>query len=625
MDCTYKNPNAPIEDRVKDLLSRMTLQEKIGQMTQIERSVATPADLKSFSIGSILSAGGSVPFQKALPADWADMVDKFQQAALESRLGIPLIYGIDAVHGNNSVYGATIFPHNVGLGATRDADLAQRIGAATALEVRATGIHYDFAPCVAVCRDPRWGRCFECYSEDTNIVRKMTSIITGLQGKPPADYPKGYPFVAGRYTSLETCFNLSSSSLLDSRNNVIACAKHFVGDGGTEKGINEGNTILSYDDLESIHMAPYLDCISQGVSTIMASYSSWNGRQLHADHFLLTEILKDKLGFKGFVISDWEALDRLTEPRGSNYRYCISTAVNAGIDMVMVPLRYKQFMDDLTFLVESGEVLMSRIDDAVERILRVKFVAGLFEYPFSDRSLLDIVGCKLHRELAREAVRKSLVLLKNGKNPENPFLPLDRTAKRILVAGSHADNLGYQCGGWTSTWFGGSGRITIGTTILDAIRESAGDKTEVIYDEYPSTNTLAGQYSFAIVVVGEPPYAETLGDNKELVIPFNGSDIISSVADKIPTLAILISGRPLVLEPQVLEKVDAFIAAWLPGTEGRGVTDVVFGDFEFEGRLPMTWFRSKDQLPMNPGQNSYDPLFPLGFGLTYNKEKKPQE
>ncbi|TYH36808.1 hypothetical protein ES332_D13G291100v1 [Gossypium tomentosum] len=606
MDCTYKNPNAPIEDRVKDLLSRMTLQEKIGQMTQIERSVATPADLKSFSIGSILSAGGSVPFQKALPADWADMVDKFQQAALESRLGIPLIYGIDAVHGNNSVYGATIFPHNVGLGATRDADLAQRIGAATALEVRATGIHYDFAPCVAVCRDPRWGRCFECYSEDTNIVRKMTSIITGLQGKPPADYPKGYPFVAGR-------------------NNVIACAKHFVGDGGTEKGINEGNTILSYDDLESIHMAPYLDCISQGVSTIMASYSSWNGRQLHADHFLLTEILKDKLGFKGFVISDWEALDRLTEPRGSNYRYCISTAVNAGIDMVMVPLRYKQFMDDLTFLVESGEVLMSRIDDAVERILRVKIVAGLFEYPFSDRSLLDIVGCKLHRELAREAVRKSLVLLKNGKNPENPFLPLDRTAKRILVAGSHADNLGYQCGGWTSTWFGGSGRITIGTTILDAIRESAGDKTEVIYDEYPSTNTLAGQYSFAIVVVGEPPYAETLGDNKELVIPFNGSDIISSVADKIPTLAILISGRPLVLEPQVLEKVDAFIAAWLPGTEGRGATDVVFGDFEFEGRLPMTWFRSNDQLPMNPGQNSYDPLFPLGFGLTYNKEKKPQE
>ncbi|XVE59380.1 hypothetical protein DITRI_Ditri05aG0041900 [Diplodiscus trichospermus] len=434
----------------------------------------------------------------------------------------------------------------------------------------------------------------------------MTSIITGLQGQPTLGHPKGYPFVAGR-------------------NKVIACAKHFVGDGGTEMGINEGNTVLSYDDLERIHMAPYLDCISQGVSTIMASYSSWNERKLHADSFLLTEILKDRLGFKGFVISDWEALDRLCEPRGSNYRYCVSTAVNAGIDMVMVPHRYEQFIEDLTFLVESGEVQMSRIDDAVERILRVKFVSGVFEYPFSDRSLLDIVGCKLHRELAREAVRKSLVLLKNGKNPENPFLPLDRNAKRILLAGTHADNLGYQCGGWTGTWLGDSGRITIGTTILDAVRESVGDKTEVIYDQYPSPSSLAGQsFSFAIVVVGEPPYAETVGDKGELVIPFNGSDIICSVAETIPTLAILISGRPLVLEPQVLEKVDAFVAAWLPGTEGGGITDVVFGDFDFEGRLPMTWFRSFEQLPINAGHDPYDPLFPLGFGLTYKKEKPLQ-
>ncbi|OMO90514.1 hypothetical protein COLO4_19105 [Corchorus olitorius] len=605
MDCVYKNPNAPIEDRVKDLLSRMTLQEKIGQMTQIERTVATatPSALRDYSIGSILSAGGSMPFAKALSSDWADMVDGFQRVALESRLGIPLIYGIDAVHGNNSVYGATIFPHNVGLGATRDADLAQRIGAATALEVRASGIQYTFAPCVAVCRDPRWGRSYECYSEDTNIVRKLTSIVTGLQGQPPVEHPKGYPFVAGR-------------------NNVIACAKHFVGDGGTEKGINEGDTIVSYEDLERIHMAPYLDCIAQGVATIMASYSSWNGCKLHAHRFLLTDILKDKLGFKGFVISDWEALDRLCEPKGSNYRYCISTAVNAGIDMVMVPFRYKQFVEDMTFLVKTGEVKMSRIDDAVERILRVKFVSGLFEYPFSDRSLLDIVGCKLHRELAREAVRKSLVLLKNGKNPENPFLPLDRNAKRILVAGSHADDLGYQCGGWTGTWHGDSGRITIGTTILDAIREAVGDKTEVIYDQYPSADSLAGQnFSFAVVVVGEPPYAESLGDNPELAIPFNGSDIISSVADSIPTLVIVISGRPLYLEPWLLGKVDALIAAWLPGTEGTGITDVIFGDYDFEGRLPMTWFKSVKQLPINAGQNSYDPLFPLGFGLAYNKKK----
>ncbi|KAJ1381120.1 Glycoside hydrolase, family 3, N-terminal, partial [Sesbania bispinosa] len=375
MDCLYKNPNEPIEARVKDLLSRMTLKEKIGQMTQIERSVSTPSVIRDFCIGSILSAGGSVPFENAMSSDWADMVDGFQKSALESRLGIPLIYGIDAVHGNNSVYGATIFPHNIGLGATRDADLAQRIGAATALEVKASGIHYNFAPCVAVCKDPRWGRSYECYSEDTEIVRKMTSIVSGLQGQPPQGHKHGYPFVAGR-------------------NNVIACAKHFVGDGGTYKGVNEGDTKISYEDLERIHMAPYLDCISQGVSTIMASYSSWNGRKLHADRFLLTEVLKEKLGFKGFVISDWEGLDRLCQPHGSNYRYCISSAINAGIDMVMVPSRYELFIEDLTFLIESGEVPISRIDDAVERILRVKFAAGLFEFPFSDRSLLDIVGCK---------------------------------------------------------------------------------------------------------------------------------------------------------------------------------------------------------------------------------------
>ncbi|KAL9415826.1 hypothetical protein AB3S75_039091 [Citrus x aurantiifolia] len=603
MECIYRNPNAHVEDRIKDLLSRMTLKEKIGQMTQIERGVATPSVLKDLSIGSILSSGGSMPSVNALSAGWADMVDGFQKAALASRLGIPLIYGIDAVHGNNSVYGATVFPHNVNLGATRDGDLARRIGVATALEVRASGIHYTFAPCVAVGKDPRWGRYYESYSEDTEIVRKMTSIVSGLQGQPPKEHPKGYPYVAGR-------------------NNVVACAKHFVGDGGTERGINEGNTISTYDDLEKIHMAPYLDCISQGVCTIMASYSSWNGRKLHADHFLLTEVLKNKLGFKGFVISDWEGLDRLSQPHGSNYRYCISTAVNAGIDMVMVPHRFDQFFEDLTYLVESGKVPMSRIDDAVERILRVKFVAGLFEYPFSDRSLLNIVGCKLHRELAREAVRKSLVLLKNGKKPEKPFLPLDRNAKRILVVGTHADDLGYQCGGWTKTWFGMSGKITIGTTILEAVKEAVGDETEVIYEKYPSPDTfVAGDFSFAIAAVGEEPYAETLGDNSELIIPLNGGDVISLVAERIPTLAILVSGRPLVLEPQLLEKADALVAAWLPGSEGSGIADVVFGDHDFTGRLPVTWFRSVQQLPMNVADNTYDPLFPLGFGLMYKKEK----
>ncbi|OIW19939.1 hypothetical protein TanjilG_30873 [Lupinus angustifolius] len=602
MDFVYKNPNEPIEARVRDLLSRMTLKEKIGQMTQIERTVATPSSLIHLSIGSILSCGGSAPFENAMSSDWADMVDGFQKSALESRLGIPLIYGIDAVHGNNNVYGATIFPHNIGLGATRDADLARRIGAATALEVKASGVHYTFAPCVAVCKDPRWGRCFESYSEDTEIVRKMTSFVSGLQGQPPEGHKHGYPFVAGR-------------------ENVIACAKHFVGDGGTYKGMNEGNTALSYEELEKIHMAPYLDCISQGVSTIMASYSSWNGHKLHANNFLLTEILKEKLGFKGFVISDYEGIDRLCDPRGSDYRYCISSAINAGIDMVMVGVRFEQFIEDLTFLVESGEVPISRIDDAVERILRVKFVAGLFEIPSSDRSLLDIVGCKLHRDLAREAVQKSLVLLKNGKDCSKPFLPLDRNAKRILVTGTHVDNLGYQCGGWTKTGRGDSGRITIGTTILDAIKAAVGVETEVVYEQYPSKDTIENNgIVFAIVAVGEVPYAETSGDNSKLRIPVDGAEIISLVADKIPTLVILISGRPLVLEPWLLEKTEAVVAAWLPGTEGDGITDVIFGSHDFKGQLPMTWFRRVEQLDHQPsdGVNSSEALFPLGFGLSYN-------
>ncbi|KAG7633549.1 Glycoside hydrolase family 3 N-terminal [Arabidopsis suecica] len=602
--CVYKNKDAPVEARVKDLLSRMTLPEKIGQMTQIERVVTTPPVITDNFIGSVLNGGGSWPFEDAKTSDWADMIDGYQNAALASRLGIPIIYGIDAVHGNNNVYGATIFPHNIGLGATRDADLIRRIGAATALEVRACGAHWAFAPCVAALRDPRWGRSYESYSEDPDIICELSSLVSGLQGEPPKEHPNGYPFLAGR-------------------NNVVACAKHFVGDGGTDKGINEGNTIVSYEELEKIHLAPYLNCLAQGVSTVMASYSSWNGNKLHSDYFLLTELLKQKLGFKGFVISDWEALERLSEPFGSNYRNCVKISVNAGVDMVMVPFKYEQFIKDLTDLVESGEVTMSRIDDAVERILRVKFVAGLFEHPLTDRSLLGTVGCKEHRELARESVRKSLVLLKNGTNSEKPFLPLDRNVKRILVTGTHADDLGYQCGGWTKAWFGLSGRITIGTTLLDAIKESVGDKTEVIYEKTPSEETLASlqRFSYAIVAVGETPYAETLGDNSELTIPLNGDDIVTALAEKIPTLVVLFSGRPLVLEPLVLEKAEALVAAWLPGTEGQGMTDVIFGDYDFEGKLPVSWFKRVDQLPLTADANSYDPLFPLGFGLNYNSSE----
>ncbi|EYU45756.1 hypothetical protein MIMGU_mgv1a003116mg [Erythranthe guttata] len=604
MKCIYKDPNAAIDARLKDLISQMSLAEKIGQMTQIERTVATPSAIKNLSIGSILSVGGSGPFENAESADWAAMVDSFQKAALESRLGIPVLYGTDAVHGNNNVYGATIFPHNVGLGATRDADLIRRIGAATALEVRACGIHYTFAPCIAVCRDPRWGRCYESFGEDPHIVKMMTSMVTGLQGQPPEGHPVGHPFLAGR-------------------ENVVACAKHFVGDGGTKNGINEGDTVSSYDELEKLHMAPFFDCISRGVCTIMASYSSWNGTKLHDSHFLLTEILKNKLGFKGFIISDSEGLDRLSSPHGSNYQQSVLSAINAGIDLVMVPFRFELFIGDLMHLVEAGKIAMKRIDDAVERILRVKFASGLFEHPFSDRSLLGTVRCEQHKELAREAVRKSLVLLKNGKDPKKPFLPLDRNAKTIFVAGRHADDLGYQCGGWTMTWEGKSGRITTGNTILDAIREVVGNETEVIYDENPSAGTITDkEYSFAIVVVGEGPYVEFGGDSTDLTIHFNGAELISMVAEQIPTLAILISGRPLFLEPQLLDKTEALVSAWLPGSEGgRGIVDVIFGDHEFQGRLPLTWFKNVEQLPMHVEDNdSYDPLFPIGFGLTSKNE-----
>ncbi|XP_052172090.1 uncharacterized protein LOC127787979, partial [Diospyros lotus] len=322
-----------------------------------------------------------------------------------------------------------------------------------------------------------------------------------------------------------------------------------------------------------------------------------------------------------FWLEDWEALDRLSDPFGSNYRDCILAAVNAGIDMVMVPFRYELFLEGMMHLVESRVIPLARVDDAVERILRVKFVAGIFEYPMADRSLLDIVGCKVHRELAREAVRKSLVLLKNGKNPRKPFLPLDRNSKKILVAGTHADDLGYQCGGWTATWAGTSGRITIGTTILDAIK-AVGDKTEVVFEPNPSPDTFIGQdFSFAIVAVGEEPYAESGGDNTELIIPLNGAELISIVADRAPTLVILISGRPLVIEPWLLEKIDALVAAWLPGSEGNGITDAIFGDYEFQGRLPFAWLRSVKQLLVHAGDNFFDPLFPLGFGLTSNNLK----
>ncbi|XP_027362787.1 uncharacterized protein LOC113870390 [Abrus precatorius] len=599
----YKDPKQPVVTRVKDLLSRMTLEEKIGQMVQIDRSVANAKVMKSSFIGSVLSGGGSEPLPKATAEDWVNMINEFQKGALASRLGIPMIYGIDAVHGHNNVYNATIFPHNVGLGCTRDPELAQRIGAATALEVRATGIPYVFAPCIAVCRDPRWGRCYESYSEDPKIVQEMTEIIPGLQGNIPANSRKGFPFVGDK-------------------TKVAACAKHFVGDGGTTKGINENNTVIDWHGLLSIHMPAYSDSIIKGVSTVMVSYSSWNGVKMHANRDLVTGFLKNTLKFKGFVISDWQGIDRITTPPDSNYTYSVQAAIEAGVDMVMVPYKYDEFIQDLTLLVKSSVIPMERIDDAVERILLVKFTMGLFENPLADFSLVNELGSQEHRDLAREAVRKSLVLLKNGKNESSPLLPLPKKVPKFLVAGTHADNLGYQCGGWTIKWQGFTGNSdTRGTTILGAIKSAVDPSTEVIFHDNPDGDFVkSNNFEYAIVVVGEPPYAETAGDSTELTMMDPGPNVINNVCGAIKCVVIVISGRPIVMEPYV-SSIDALVAAWLPGTEGQGVTDILFGDYGFSGKLARTWFKSVDQLPMNVGDPHYDPLFPFGFGLTTESVK----
>ncbi|PWZ22769.1 Beta-glucosidase BoGH3B [Zea mays] len=582
----YKDASKDVEVRVRDLLDRMTLAEKVGQMTQIERLVASPQVLRDYYIGSLLSGGGSVPRKQATAAEWVAMVGDFQRACLSTRLGIPMIYGIDAVHGHNNV----------------DPNLVKRIGAATALEVRATGIQYAFAPCIAVCRDPRWGRCYESYSEDRRLVQNMTELIPGLQGDVPQNFTSGMPFAAGK-------------------NKVAACAKHFVGDGGTHDGINENNTIIDRKGLMSIHMPAYLDALRKGVSTVMISYSSWNGLKMHANHNLITGFLKGEHKFQGFTISDWEGIDRITSPPGANYSYSVQASILAGIDMIMVPNNYQDFITILTGHVNSGLIPMSRIDDAVTRILRVKFTMGLFENPMPDPSLADQLGKQEHRDLAREAVRKSLVLLKNGKPGDAPLLPLPKKAAKILVAGSHADNLGYQCGGWTIEWQGDTGRITVGTTLLDAVKAAVDPSTAVVFAENPDADFVRnGGFSYAIVAVGEHPYTETKGDSMNLTIPEPGPSTIQTVCGAVPCATVLISGRPVVIQP-FLGTVHALVAAWLPGSEGQGITDVLFGDYGFTGTLPRTWFKSVDQLPMNYGDEHYDPLFPLGFGLTTQGKK----
>ncbi|KAL6527885.1 hypothetical protein OROMI_029696 [Orobanche minor] len=628
----YKDPKQPLDARLEDLMTRMTLEEKIGQMTQIERIISSPANVTKYLVGSVMSSAGSYPSPKASVEDWVKMVNDFQKGALSTRLGIPIIYGTYAVHGHNNVYGATIFPHNIGIGVTRDPVLVKKIGAATALELRATGIPFTFAPDLSVCRDPRWGSCYLSYSEDTNIVRAMTEIIPGLQGDIPPGSQQGVPFVGGK-------------------TKVAACAMYFVGDGGTDRGIDEGNTTIDFNDLLRIHMPPYLDSIAKGVATVMVAYSSLNGQKMHANRDLVTNYLKNKLQFKGFVNSAWKGIDRITDPPGANYSYSVQAGVLAGIDMVMLPENFTEFIYDLNFQVKNKIVPMSRINDAVQRILRVKFMMGLFENPLADLSLVNQLGSQViyrllssavkhhrglliyvfrllqllrqeHRELAREAVRRSLVLLKNGKNASYPLLPLQKKVQKVLVAGTHADNLGYQCGGYTEDWQGVQGNdLIVGTTILNAVKKTVDPSTQVVYTENPKGHFVESQnFSYAIVVVGEVPYAEMFGDSKNLSISEHGRSTIKNVCEHVRCVVIIVSGRPVEIQPD-LAQIDALVAAWLPGTEGQGVADVLFGDYGFTGKLARTWFKSVDQLPMNVGDPHYDPLFPFGFGLTTEPTK----
>ncbi|MFT5574257.1 MAG: beta-glucosidase [Cryomorphaceae bacterium] len=609
--------NSPLQDqalkaRVEELLSRMTLDQKIGQMTQPERMSCEPEDVTLYHLGSVLSGGGSCPGDNR-PADWVEMNDAYWSASMiedDHHLAIPLIYGVDAIHGNSNVIGATVFPHNIGLGAAHDSDLVNRIAQATAQEILAAGVDWTFAPTLAVARNDHWGRTYESYSEDPNLVASYAA-----------------PFVQGLQADMGD-------------NSVVACVKHWVGDGGTTHGIDQGETTLSLEELRDMHILPYRSAIDAGVLTVMASFNSWNGDKCHGHKQLLTDVLKDEMGFDGFIISDWDGIDYLSE----DYYEAVGKSVNAGIDMFMVSEQWREFISHVRNHAVSGSVPMSRIDDAVRRILSVKFAAGLFDKPRPKQRVWSnnaSFGAQQHREVARESVRKSLVLLKN----QGSLLPLSKQA-RILVAGKSANNRGHQCGGFTIAWQGVQDNQSIdgGTSIWEGIQTQAGNA--VLSLDGLGLDADPQKHDVAIVVIGERPYAEGMGDVRtgnnvlveagsqirglmKILEPYGSSlelaeahpeDLatIKNITNKgIPVVAVLLSGRPLIIN-QELAEVSSFIAAWLPGSEGQGIADVVLGDYDFQGKLSFSW--PKEPGPeLNVGDSDYDPLFPFGFGMSYSK------
>nr|WP_312871918.1 glycoside hydrolase family 3 N-terminal domain-containing protein [Amycolatopsis acididurans] len=593
----YLDAERPVAQRVSDLLGRMTLAEKVGQMTQAERGAidSDQGQITSLALGSVLSGGGSTPAENT-PAAWADMVDSYQSHALATRLHIPLLYGVDSVHGHGNLVGATIFPHNIGLGATRDPQLVETIEHITATETRATGPQWVFAPCVCVARDDRWGRTYESFGEDPALVQQMTTAIEGFQGDGGKD-------------------------LADS-DRVLATAKHYAGDGDTTYGtstngtytIDQGVTITDWQHFQQVDLAPYVTAVKQrDVGSIMPSFSSvqWTDRpgsvpvKMSANKELLTDVLKQKIGFDGVLISDWEAIHQLP----GDYATQVRTAVNAGIDMFMEPYSAPQFVQTLISEVQAGRVPMARIDDAVSRILKAKFELGLFEHPYTDRSNIKTIGSVQHRAVARQAVAESQVLLKN-----QGALPL-KPSQKIYVAGVNANDLGNQAGGWTVTWQGQSGNTSFpGTTILQGIQQAAKNVTYSADASAPTAGSDVG-----VVVIGETPYAEGVGDVG------NGHTLDISPADRAnidkvcgaikPCVVLDVAGRPQIVTDE-LSKMDAFVMSWLPGSEGAGVADVLFGKKPFTGKLSVSWPRSEAQEPINIGDRNYDPLFPYGYGLT---------
>ncbi len=574
------------DKQADQLLSQMTLDEKIGQMTQVDMlALKDKSDVEKYFIGSVLSGGSSDPSAGNSPAAWSDAVQQFRDEALKTRLKIPLIYGIDAVHGHNNIEGAVLFPHNIGMGATRNPKLVEREERVTAEEIAGTGIQWAFAPCIAVAQNERWGRTYESFGDSPDLVSPLgAAAVKGFQGR-----------------------NLAGSA------SILACAKHYIGDGGTENGKDQGNDVCDEATLRKLYLPPYVAAVKAGAGSIMVSYSSWNGTKMHANKHLMTDVLKGELGFKGFLVSDWAAIDQISK----DYKKDVEISVNAGLDMAMVPYgkdhtnNYVQFITALKELVNEGRIPQSRVDDAVRRILRVKYQMGLFDGKMTvDPKLTAAIGSAAHREVARECVQQSLVLLKNM----NHALPLSKHLKRVVVAGEGADDLGMQCGGWTISWQGDLGKVTPGgTTILSAVRATVGKDTEVVFSQ---DATDAKGADAVIVVVGEKPYAEGKGDNREPRVSDSDAALIAKAKESgAPVVTIVLSGRPLILG-STLDATDALIAAWLPGTEGQGVADVLFGDYKPTGKLPRNWPRDASQLD-GYSITMANPQFARDFGLSY--------